>query len=683
MPRSFELSPGARFPTGATATASGVNFSIFSRYATKVWLRLYRTAMDPAPVLEIELDPRVHRTFFFWHVFVAGASAGWFYTWLAAGPNEPAKGLRFDPARELVDPWAKLVSDALWQREKAKRGGKTAIRAEVAPADDYDWQGDEPLRQPLDEAIIYEMHVRGFTRHASAEVSHPGTFSAVVERIPHLQSLGITAIELLPIMAFDAEDVPRRGAELGLTNYWGYSPYAFFALHPAYAAQSDPRTEFREMVKALHKAGIAVILDVVLNHTAEAGSTGPVINFKGLGNEFFYHLDPDDRSEYLDFTGCGNTINCNHPLVARFLQQCLEFWVRDMHVDGFRVDLASVLSRGEDGEPMQHPPIVWSLELSEILSASHLIAEAWDATGFYQVGSFPGFRWAEWNGQYRDAVRRFLRGEPGMLGEIATRIAGSSDLYAAAGKAPTNGINFVTCHDGFTLHDLVSYDRKHNELNGEDNQDGRDDNFSWNSGIEGPTEDGEINRLRAQRARNFVAVLMLSQGVPMLLAGDEVLRTQRGNNNAYCQDNDLSWLNWSWPVAAEQMLRFTREMIALRKRHPSLRRARFIEPEPDGRADIQWSGENSEAPQWHERDAKVLCFTLAGLTAAEPALHVMLNMSPDAKALPLPPVAPLRWRRVVDTTLEPPDDIVPRGAPISDASYELPAHGVAVFEARR
>jgi glycogen operon protein len=682
MNESFELSAGARFPTGATATAEGVNFSIFSRRATQVWLRLYRTADAPEPMLEIELDPRAHRTFFFWHVFVAGARPGWYYTWRVAGPHEPARGLRFDAQRELVDPWAKLVSDALWRRTEARRGGPTAIRGQIAPPDDYDWEGDEPLEHALNDTIIYEMHVRGFTRHASSGVANPGTFSAIVEKIPHLLALGITAIELLPVMAFDSQDIPPGGVALGLSNYWGYSPYGFFAPHPAFASAADAKTEFRDMVKALHKAGIAVILDVVLNHTAEEGATGPVISFKGLGNEFFYHLDPDDRTEYLDFTGCGNTINCNHPLVARFLQQCLEYWVRDMHVDGFRVDLASVLSRGEDGEPMEHPPVVWNLEFSEVLSSSHLIAEAWDATGFYQVGSFAGLRWAEWNGQYRDAVRRFLRGDPGLLGEVATRIAGSSDLYAAAGKAPTSSINFITCHDGFTLRDLVSYDRKHNEGNGEHNHDGTDDNLSWNSGIEGPTDDVEIYRLRVQRARNFIAVLLLSQGVPMLLAGDEVLRTQRGNNNAYCQDNDLSWLDWAWSEEARHTLRFTREMIALRKRHPALRRTHFFEAAAGGSAEVHWYGEDSEPPRWHDPDAKVLCYTLAGLTTEEPPLHVMLNMSAQPKFLPLPAIGALHWRRIVDTSLASPHDIVPLGAPVRGAAYRLPPHAVAVFEAR-
>jgi glycogen operon protein len=677
MSEPLEVRTGTRFPTGAAATVDGVNFSIYSRHATRVWLRLYRHALDQRPIAEFELDPRRHRTLDFWHVFVAGAKAGWFYTWRAAGPNDPDAGLLFDATHELLDPWAELVAAQNWHRAAAHTAARGAVRAQIARRGDYDWEGDQPLAQPLTDTVIYEMHVRGFTRHPSANVEHPGTFAGVIEKIPYLQSLGITAIELLPVNAFDRQDVPPTGAKLGLVNFWGYSPYAYFALEPAFAASSDTRTEFRDMVKALHNAGIAVILDMVLNHTAEAGVDGPTIGFRGFANDEFYVLDPLDKSRYLDFTGCGNTVSCNHPLVARFIQQCLEYWVREMHVDGFRIDLASVLSRGVDGEPLTHPPVLWALELSEVLAKSALIAEAWDATGFYQVGNFPGYRWAEWNGLYRDGVRRFLRGDPGSIGEVATRIAGSSDLYEAAGKRPQNGVNFVTCHDGFTLYDLVAYDRKHNAANGEHNHDGRDDNFSWNSGFEGPTDDAAVERLREQRARNFMTVLALSQGVPMLLAGDEVLRTQEGNNNAYCQDNGISWLNWSFSDAGAAMLRFTREILALRKRHPSLRRSRFIEVDHNGDADLSWHGETLAPPDWSSPDAKVLRFTLRGAVPAEPALHVMMNMSPDTKALPLPPG---RWRRIVDTSLAPPNDITPAGVLHAGTHYDLPEHGIAVLE---
>jgi isoamylase len=679
MAKKMVLEAGDRFPHGATVRPGGVNFSLFSRRATRVWLRLYRGATDVKPLVEIELDPREHRTYAWWHVFVAGAQAGWYYTWRADGPSEPASGLRFDPTRELLDPWARDVSDALWRRADAMRGtGGGAIRAQIAAPDDYDWQGDTPLKRSFEDTIVYELHVGGFTRHPSSGVKVPGTYRGVIDKIPHLAALGVTDVELLPVFAFDSQDVPPAGAALGLSNFWGYSPIAFFAPHPHFATK-DARREFRDMVKALHKAGIGVILDVVLNHTSENGADGPVIGFKGLVNDEFYLLDAEDGTRYLDFTGCGNTVRCNDPLVAQYLLECLTFWVREMHVDGFRFDLASVLARGQDGEPIAAPPVVATIEFAEALADTRLIAEAWDATGYYQVGNWPGFRWAEWNGPYRDTLRRFLRGEGGLLGEVATRLAGSSDFYALAGKAPGNGVNFITCHDGFTLWDLVSYDAKHNEANAEGNRDGRDDNFSWNSGIEGDTDDAAVQQLRTQRARNALALLLLSQGVPMLLAGDEVLRTQRGNNNAYCQDNDISWLDWSFTPAARQMLRFTRELIALRKRHPSLRRARFFAPD-DG--EIHWYGETLEPPSWQDPEACVLCFTLQGLTPDEPALHVMINMAATPRALPLPPALPHEWRRIADTTLPAPDDVTPAGVPILGARYRLPAHGVAIFEAR-
>lgn len=674
---------GSYSPLGASVHDDGVNFAVYSAEATAMRLRLYRTATDVEPFGEIELDPRRHRTYGFWHVRVIGARPGWCYTWSADGPTDPKTGVTFEPRRELLDPWARLVSDALWDREAALGGGlDTALRAEIPAVDDYDWGGDAPLGRPLSESIIYELHVGGFTRHPSSGVQHPGTFRGIVDKIPYLQALGVTDVELLPVFAFDRQDVPAAAAAIGLTNYWGYSPLAFFAPHRAFAGSADPRREFRDMVKALHAAGIGVILDVVLNHTAEGGADGPVIGPKGLMNELFYLLDPDDRSYYLDFTGCGNTVNCNQPLVTQWLLDCLTFWAVEMHVDGFRFDLASVLSRGADGEPLADPPVVASFEFAAALEGRYLIAEAWDAAGLYQVGSFPGFRFAEWNGLYRDTVRRFLRGEPGLLGKIATRIAGSSDLYASAHKSPQNSINFVTCHDGFTLYDLVSYDKKRNSANAEHDRDGSNDNYSWNSGKEGECDDPEILRLRAQRARNFMALLLVSQGVPMFAAGDEVLRTQRGNNNAYCQDNEVSWLDWSFTPAARAMLRFTRELIALRKRHPSLRRTRFLNGEGEGEAaEIRWYGETAANPSWQAQDARVLCFTVAGAEPREPALHVMINMAPTVRNLPLPDAVARNWRRIADTTYAAPDDIVPGGVPVDGAFYRLLPHGIAIFEA--
>jgi len=441
------------------------------------------------------------------------------------------------------------------------------------------------------------------------------------------------------------------------------------------------------MVKALHKAGIGVILDVVFNHTAEGGADGPTINFKGFGNRKFYHLDPFDRSVYRDYTGCGNTVNCNHPLVARFIVDCLEYWVREMHVDGFRFDLASVLARGEDGRPMQHPPVLWSIELSEVLAHTRIIAEAWDAAGLYQVGAFPGFRWVEWNGRYRDVIRRFVRGEKGLVGEVATRLSGSSDLYQPHGRLPINSINFVTCHDGFTLYDLVSYNEKHNEANGEDNRDGASENFSWNCGEEGETNDPLIFSLRRRQAKNFMAILLLSQGVPMLLAGDEVLRSQRGNNNAYCQDNDLGWFDWTLTEQNKDMFRFVKQMIAFRKRHACLRRKRFLRGEKQkGRhfPDVTWHGAKVNEPRWEDPNAQLLAFTLSSVAESEKDIHVVLNMSDDSEQTELPRTPDSAWFRAVDTSRDSPADIVepPEQPPVRNSWYAVQPRSVVVFERR-
>jgi isoamylase len=532
------------------------------------------------------------------------------------------------------------------------------------------------------------LHVGGFTRHPSSDTAAPGTFSALIEKIPYLESLGITHVELMPIMAFDEQDVPPATAAAGLENYWGYSTHSFYSPHPGYCVTPElgtHRDEFRTLVKVLHRAGIGVILDVVFNHTAEGGEQGPLINFKGMDNSVFYHLDSADRRRYRDYTGCGNTVNCNHPIVARFILDCLEYWVHEMHVDGFRFDLASAMARGEDGEPLHDAPLLWSIELSERLAATKLIAEAWDAAGLYQVGNFPGCRWAEWNGRYRDVIRRFVRGDKCMVGELATRICASPDFYQERHRLPINSINFVTCHDGFTLYDLFSYASKHNEANAEDNRDGHNDNLSCNCGVEGATDDSRILIQRRQMARNAFAILLLSQGVPMLLAGDEVLRSQQGNNNCYCQNNELSWLDWNLCETNADMLRFVREMIALRKRHPSLMRRRFLTGNPIGKRglpDISWHRADGNPPDWNNEQSRVLGFTLAAVEAGEADLHVMMNMSDSPLTTALPAIAGRRWRRAVDTSRVSPDDIVSpqRQTPLTRKTVTIAPRSVAVFE---
>jgi len=686
----YRTSPGTRYPGGAHLGGGGVNFSVFSRHATFMELLLFEHADSAAPFQTITLDPEANRTFFVWHVFVEGLRAGVYYTWRADGPTDTqATGRCFNPRKQLCDPWARAVSDAVWDRARARDPADdsgSVFRAVVSDAT-FDWGGTAAGTHGLDGAVIYELHVGGFTRHPSAGGAHPGTFAALIEKIPYLKELGITHVELLPVMAFDEQDVPPAVTARGLKNYWGYSTHSFYSPHPRYCVDATQGArEFKELVRALHVAGIGVILDVVFNHTAEGGAGGPFINFRGLANEIFYHLDAADRRRYLDFTGCGNTVNCNHPQVTAFIIHCLEYWAEHMRVDGFRFDLASVFARGENGMPMATPPLPWGIEMSRELADRPLIAEAWDAAGLYHVGAFPGLTWSEWNGRYRDCLRRFVRGDTGLVGEVATRISGSSDLYADDGRLPANGINFITCHDGFTLWDLVSHNGKHNEANGEDNRDGSNDNLSWNCGAEGESGDAAILALRRRQAKNFMAILLLSQGVPMILAGDEVLRSQSGNNNAYCQDNELSWFNWNLVETNRDMLRFVRELIALRKRHPSLRRPRFLTGRPAPGAtlpDVAWHGERLNEPPWRDGNARLLAFTLAGARDGETPLHVILNMSDAARPVAVPALPGYAWRRALDTALAAPLDIIPSAqqTAIRGAHYAAQARSVVVLEA--
>jgi len=682
---------GTRYPLGATWTLSGTNFSVFSREAIGMELLIYDPPDSAEPARIIRLDPQFNHTFSFWHVLVEQLPVGVGYNWRVLLPEGSEYGSRL----EVMDPLARAVLDIGWDRAAAasSKARKLGLRAQLLDTD-YDWSGDRAVRQDLDDAIIYELHVGHFTRHPNAGVNAPGTFAGLIEKVPYLQSLGITHVQLMPVAAFDEQDVPPGVAERGLRNAWGYSPYAFCSPHPRYCETGitqDPADQLRDLVKALHAAGIGVILDVVFNHTAEGNADGPVINYKGFGNDFFYHRDPPaapgEPRGWRDYTGCGNTVNCNHPLVSLLLLRCLERWVEDFRVDGFRFDLASVFARGEDGEPMSNPPLPWHIEFSRMLAELPMIAEAWDAAGLYQLGAFPGLAWTEWNGRYRDVMRRFVRGEAGLAGEVASCLAGSSDIYQPSGRRPRNSINFITCHDGFTLHDLVSYNHKHNEANGEENRDGADHNFSWNCGHEGPTDDPAINQLRQRQARNYMALLMLSQGVPMLLAGDEVLRSQQGNNNPWCQDNETVWFDWELTEKNAWMLRFTRAMIAFRKRHPALRRSHFLTGRPDpGRSqpDVSWHGRRIGAPPWEEEQGHQLAFTLAGLADDEEDLHIMLNMAPVAADFELPDCAPCQWHTAIDTARESPDDICsPAAQPLcAEGHCRVEAHSVMVLEAR-
>lgn len=647
----FATQIGSRSPSGVSWTPELTNFSIFSREAQVVELLLYENEDADTPMQVIALNAEQHRTFFSWHVAVECLPVGILYSWRVQKPD--------GTFWEILDPWARSVSHKQWQRSLAVTKQVNGLRAIVTDVHYEPGLLAKTKPKTLDGAIIYEVHVGGFTRHASANVHHAGTFKGLIEKIPYLKALGITHVELLPIMAFDEQDAPEGVMALGHHNYWGYSTYGFYAPHPNYCATSEAVHEFKELVQALHNADIGVLLDVVFNHTSEGGMGGPVIHFKALLDDIFYHRNADGH--YRDYTGCGNTVNCNHPLVTNFIVHCLEYWVNQMGVDGFRFDLASVFTRGEDGSVLANPPLPWNIELSHSLVNTPIIAEAWDAAGLYQVGSFPGTRWAEWNGQYRDIMRRFVRGDKGLIGQVATCLTGSSDLYADDHRLPSNSINFITCHDGFTLWDLVSYNEKHNEANGEQNRDGTNDNISWNCGVEGQTTDLKVLALRKRQARNLMTLLFLSQGVPMILAGDEFLHTQGGNNNAWCQNNDISWLNWQMTEENQDMLRFMRELIAFRRRHPSLNRARYltgnIEPSR-GIPDITWHGEQLDQPLWFDANAQILAFTLAGCSAQEADLHVMINMSDLAINVPLPKIKKRHWYLALDTHAKSPNDIM-------------------------
>jgi len=688
--KEYEFKPGRSYLSGAKPDADGINFSIFTRHATNVELFLFETAKSKEPFQIIKLEKDVNRTFYSWHVYVTALPTGTWYTWRIDGSNEPKEaGLHFDKDKHLIDPWARVVSDINWDRQAACKPGDnmlTSMRCMVVDDDAYDWEGDTPLRISSEKSIIYELHVGGFTRHHSSKVKNPGTFAGLIEKIPYLKKLGITHVELLPIMAFDEQDAPKGTIDLGLKNYWGYSTHSFYSPHPGYCVTPEKGThvtEFRDLVKALHKADLGVILDVVYNHTSEAGVGGPIINFRGIGENIFYHHASDDKSVLHDYTGCGNTVNANHPLVSSFITSSLEYWVREMHIDGFRFDLASALARGEGGQVLEDPPVLWSIELSQQLSQTKLIAEAWDAAGLYQVGSFPGNRWAEWNGMYRDVMREFLRGDTGKIQELATRISGSSDLYQHQDGLPINSVNFITCHDGFTLNDLFSYNEKHNHANGEESRDGCNNNLSSNCGVEGPTDNLDILEFRKKQAKNAFALLFLSEGVPMMLAGDEVLNSQDGNNNGYCQDNELTWIDWSLTKKNADMLRFVQNIIALRKRHNSIMRRRFLTGNViKGRdiKDITWHGAKIETPLWDEPNNQLLAFTLAGID--EPDIHVIINMSHQQTLCELPEIEGKIWCLSVDTSENSPKDIItwPNQKPMRDKTFLVNDKTIAVFE---
>jgi isoamylase len=679
-------------PLGATVDDEGVNFSIFAEDASSVELLLFDGHDHQTPIVTIPLDPETNRSFHFWHVYVRHLTAGYHYAYRVDGPDLP--GRRFDRDKVLLDPYARGNTNTLWEPVAACLPGdnlSTSMRSVIVDVRDFDWEGDEPLGRPTSESIIYEMHVRGFTMSPTSGVKNPGTFAGLIEKIPYLQSLGVTAVELLPVFAFDEREVrginPLDGSEL--RNFWGYDPYLHFAPQGSYCVapeHGEQIIEFREMVKALHKAGIEVILDVVFNHTGEGNHLGPSICFKGLANNAYYLLHPTEPQYYMDYSGCGNTVNANHPIVAKFILDCLHYWVEEMHVDGFRFDEGSILHRGADGGPMEFPPVVWGIELAEQLADSKVIAEPWDAGGLYDVGRFPGARWSEWNGHFRDDLRRFVRGDAGLTATIASRISGSADIYQGKSRGPMNSVNFITAHDGFTLNDLVSYNWKHNEANGEGNRDGMDENLSWNCGVEGPTDDPAINAFRRRQIKNFASILFLSQGVPMFVAGDELGRTQQGNNNAYCQDSEISWFDWTLVETNADILRFFRELIALRRRQKNLQRRSFLTGALNRRGlpDIAWHGLELGQPEW-EGSSRVLAFTLAADDLdwfnPEADLHVMLNMDDQPHDFAVPMLEDRGWFVFADTDRPSPEDIAAPGEerPFDGDRYTVSGRSVVIL----
>jgi glycogen operon protein len=679
---NFVLLRGQPFPFGASPVPGGINFSIYSNYATSITLVLFKKN-TPEPFAEI-LIPREFRLGNVASIVVMGLDYEDIeYGYRVDGPYAPRAGHRFDKSKILLDPYAKSIGGRGVWGETPRDNDIYPYRAQVI-VNDFDWEGDRPLEIAEEDLIIYEMHVRGFTCHPSSKVTpaHRGTFAGLQEKIPYLKSLGVNCVELMPVFEFDELDNPRHNPLTGdrLFNYWGYSTVGFYAPKAGYAAtgrSGGQVQELKTLVKELHRNGIEVFLDVVFNHTAEGNEYGPTISFRGLDNKTYYMLTPEGF--YYNFSGCGNTLNCNHPVVRNFVLDCLRYWASEYHIDGFRFDLASILGRDPCGIPLANPPLLEILAFDPILAKCKLIAEAWDAGGLYQVGSFPDYdRWGEWNGKFRDDMRRFLKSQ-GCLKDVAQRMQGSPDMYGRVGRRVSSSINFITAHDGFTLTDLVSYNEKHNESNGENNQDGDNHNESWNCGAEGPTTDVEVNTLRRRQIRNAIALLMVSQGIPMILMGDEMGRTQAGNNNAYCHDSELSWLDWNLLKTNAALFRFVKSCISFRHAHPALRSREYFRHQDymgSGYPDISWHGVEAWHPDWSD-ETHTLAFLLCGKhaqagTAQDDFIYVAMNMHWEPHGFQLPKLPPLmQWHVFANTWMQPPDDVYEPGTepPIAEQNW--------------
>lgn len=676
--QGYKLRAGKPFPFGATLVPGGVNFSIFSSHSTSCTLVLFEKH-SPTPLVEIPF-PHAFRVGHVYCMVVFGLDyENIEYGYRMDGPWNPEAGFRFDKNKILLDPYAKALGGRdVW--------GQTPDWNNVFPQrgrlvfEDFDWEDDHPLETPIEDLVIYEAHMRSFTRHESSGTKFPGTYAAMVEKIPYLKELGINCVEMMPVYEFDEFENSRPNPATGemMFNYWGYSTVGFFAPKCGYAATGQfgmQVDEFKNLVKELHKNGIEVMLDVVFNHTAEGNEKGPTISFRGIDNSTYYMLTPGGY--YYNFSGCGNTLNCNNPIVRSMVLDCLRYWASEYHIDGFRFDLAAILGRDQWGAPLPNPPLLETLAFDPVLGKCKLIAEAWDAGGLYMLGSFPAYgRWAEWNGKYRDDIRRFVKGDAGMVGSMGQRLQGSPDLYQASGRNPAASINFVTCHDGLTLYDCFAYNGKHNDANGEGNRDGSDDNFSWNCGWEGDTDDFWVNAFRKQMIKNAVTGLLVSQGIPMILMGDEVARSQKGNNNCYCHDNELNWLDWKLMEKNADLLRYFQRIIKFRRAHPVLRCRDFFRNTDyvgSGTADITWHGTRAWAADW-SGNSTVMAFMLDGKhakngTVQDNTIYVAFNCHYDGLNFELPaPPAGTRWHVFANTSMPSPQDIsdVGKEPPLGD-----------------
>jgi len=691
---------GTALPLGTFQGEGGGNFAFFSRNATRVRLELFDLPTDGTPARVIDLDPTHNRTGDVWHVWVDGIRPGQLYAYRVDGAYQPKEGHRFNFAKLLLDPYATAITripkwdfgpahgyDSVVSEQDlvcSSMDDAAAMPKCIFTHEHFHWQDDLPPRHAWSKTVIYEVHIRGFTNHTNSGVEHPGTYRGLMEKIPYLKELGVTAVELMPVFEFNECQVQGINPQNGKTlkNYWGYDPVAFLSPKASYSSSGgmgQQKLEFKEMVRAFHHAGIEVILDVVFNHTAEGNELGPTVSFRGIDNAIFYMLESDQRY-YKNYAGTGNTINANHPVVRDYLLSALRYWVVEMHVDGFRFDLASILGRDGTGKLMGNASLLEQIAEDPILRDVKIIAEAWDTAGAYEVGSFSDRRWAEWNGRYRDDVRRFWRGDDGMLGLFTSRICGSADIYAMSGKGPECSINFVTCHDGFTLNDLVSYHYKHNEANGENNHDGTDSNFSENCGAEGDTLDAEINAVRKVQIKNFLLTLFISRGVPMLLGGDEFRRTQGGNNNAYCQDNETSWLDWSLLEKHSEIFRFTCGMIAFRREHPVLSTEQFYTD-----AEIRWYDPQGKVPNWTDQKAKQFACLIS--EDEQQALFLIFNADVVAIDFELPhTLSGTSWHLAIDTSCKTPNDLFTAGEETlldNSMSYHVEARSSVVLLVRK